>query len=240
MTWVAATMGARRYLLFVYEDAQAGPSGKGVEVTGPTATPEDAHLAATQPATTVRLAGVETSPLPADWITYLGLPAEPGWMKYFRKPTAASKPWRTDPALQGSFHPQEPDDIEATFVLLKEKALEKMWVKIEAVEPGVGYRAILLNTAKSAPALAAGTKVLVRASKSHPPMLWVPAVAAANLASWSTVCEACGFDLLFIPVEDLAKMTFPQMPPGAIMERFTTRCLMCKGTMHVVNQRAAQ
>ena len=71
-------------------------------------------------------------------------------------------------------------------------------------------------------------------------MLWVPPAAAANFASWSTVCEACGFDLLFIPVAELATMTFPQMPPGAIVERFTTRCLMCKGTMHIVNPQAAQ
>ncbi len=239
MTWVAATMGASRYLLFVYDDAQAGPSGKGVAITGVTATPEEARLAATEPATTVRLAGVETSPLPGDWIAYLGLPTEPSWMQYFRKPSAADKPWRTDPALQGSFHAQERDDIEATFVLLKEKTLEKMWVRIEAVEPRIGYRAALLNTAKSSPAFVAGTKLFVRPSRSHPPMLWVPPAAAANFASWSTVCEACGFDLLFIPVEELAKMTFPQMPPGAIMERFTTRCLMCKGTMHIVNERAA-
>ena len=101
MTWVAATMGASRYLLFVYDDPQAGPSGKGVEVTGVTATSEEARIAATQPATTVRLSGVQTSPLPPEWITYLGLPAEPSWMQHFRAPSEAATPWRTDPSLQG-------------------------------------------------------------------------------------------------------------------------------------------
>lgn len=239
MTWVAATMGTQRFLLFTYEDAQAGQSGKGVQVVGETATAEEASMAVNQPGITVRLAGVETSPLPPDWIAFLRLPGEPPWLVHFKLSGAPEKPWLADPALQGAFHPQERDDIEATFVMLKEKTLEKMWVRLDGVEPGVGYRATLLNAAKSSPAFAPGTKVLVRASKSHPPMLWVPPAAAANFASWTTVCEGCGFDLLFIPVEDLAKMTFPQMPPGAIMERFTTRCLMCKGTMHIVSKGVA-
>jgi hypothetical protein len=234
MTWIAATLGPRRFLLFSYEDAQAGPSAKGVEVTGEMATPEEARAAAERPATTVRLSGVQTTPLSPEWITFLGLPAAPPWLVHFRQPSAETHPWRSDPALQGSFHAQERDDIEATFVLIKEKALEKMWVRIEGVMPGIGYAGTLLNTANAAPELARGTKVLVRPSKSHPPLMWVPPAAAANLAKWSTVCEACGFDLIFIPVEDLAKMTFPNMPPGAIMERFTTRCFMCKATMHVV------
>ena len=215
----------------------AGPSGKGVAIAGATATLDEARLAAESPPTTVRLGGVTTAPLPAEWIAYLQLPAEPGWMQFFApKRSANGKPWHADLALSGKFHPEMPDDIEATFVLLKEKTLEKMWVRIEGVEPDVGYRASLLNTAHASPALAAGMKVLVRPSKSHPPMLWVPPAAAQNLARWSTVCEACGFDLLFIPVDELAKMQFPDAPPGAVVERFTTRCLMCRATMHVAKR----
>lgn len=233
MPWVDATMGPQRFLLFTYEDSTGGPSGKGVVVAGPTATIEEARQAAEQPSATVRLTGVTTTPLPPEWVAYLRLPAKPTWMQFFE---GASKPWRDDPLLAGKFHPEMPDDLEVTFILVAQKTLEKMWVRVNAAVPDIGYRGTLLNTSHVVPALAAGSVVDVRPSKSHPPALWVPEVAAANLAKWSTVCASCGFDLLFVPVSDLVKMQFPNIPPGAVMDRFTTRCLMCRETMNVANR----
>jgi hypothetical protein len=140
--------------------------------------------------------------------------------------------WHQDPALAGKFHPQMPDDIEATFIHLGKKTLEKMWVRLEAAH-AVGYVGQLLNTSHVEPAFAAGVRVLVRPSRSHPPMLFVPQVAAQNLERWKSECSQCGFDLVFIAVAELVKMQFPNVPAGAEMQQFTTRCLMCRGTMHV-------
>jgi hypothetical protein len=153
-------------------------------------------------------------------------------MVHFAQPAAG--PWRTDPALAGKFNPQYPDDIEATFILMAEKKLEKMWVRITEVVPVIGYRATLLNTSHFKPALAANTRVMVRPSRSHPPMLWVPDGAAAeNLKTHTSVCSKCGFDLIFIPIAELTKMQFPNIPAGSVLERMTTRCMMCGETMDV-------
>lgn len=142
-------------------------------------------------------------------------------------------PWRADEALVGHFHPQMPDDIEATFVLHKHRKLERMWVRLERPIPGIGYEGTLINTSHFEPGLAQGRSVLVRASRSHPPLMYVPPEAARNLEEWTSTCEKCGCDLVFIPVEDLARMQFPDAPKGSVPVRFTTRCLLCMGTMHV-------
>ena len=233
MSWISANVGPDTYLLFAYNDPGAGPSARGVKLAGETPTRDEARMAIERPSHTVRLAGIQTIQLPNEWIEYLQLPIAPPWMAHVA-PSGGGTPWRTDPALAGRFHPQYPDDVETTFILLGKKTLEKMWVRISEVVPRVGYRGVLLNTSHLEPALAQGARVLIRPSKSHPPALWVPDGACAdNLREWSSVCEKCGFDLVFIPISELAKMQFPDAPPGAVFERMTTRCLMCKSTMHL-------
>lgn len=237
MSWVDAVMGDQHYLLFTYTDRMAGPSGKGVPIAGATATLEEAHAAAEHPVTTVRLPGVNTAPIPPEWLAHLRLPPEPPWMAFFAPKTES--PWRADPLLSGKFHPQMADDIQVAFVLVEHKTVEQMWVRLVGVERGVGYRGTLLNTSQRAPELSSGANVLVRATPSKFPVVWVPPAAAANLVSWSSVCEACGFDLVFLPMEELVRMQFPSAPPGAVMERFTTRCLLCRETMHVTHASAS-
>ena len=239
-------MGSERFLAFTYTDASAGPSAKGAKVAGDQPTPAEVEEAVQSPGVTLRMAGVSSVPLEEGWITYLRLPAEPPWMAHFAgaakpAPGAASKtPWRDDPRLAGHFHQSQPDDIEANFVLLKQKTIEKMWVRItapvRASAVDIGFMAELLNQSHHVPEFKPGAKVFVRPSKSHPPLLQVPRVAVDNLREWTTVCEGCGFDLLFIPVADLAKMQFPNAPAGSVPVRFTTRCIMCQQTMHVAER----
>jgi hypothetical protein len=236
MSWISATLGGDHFLLFAYTDPAAGPSGKGIKLAGDAPTHEEAHRAVHAPTNTVRLPGVATAPLSNDWVEYLQLPASPPWMAHFAP--ARPAPWRNDPAFAGRFHPQFADDIEAHFVLLGKKTIEKMWVRLDEVVPGVGYRGGLLNTSHLEPSLAAGARVMVRPSHSHPPAMWVPDGACAdNLRAYSSVCEKCGFDLIFIPIADLARMQFPDAPPNTMMEQMTTRCLMCRSTMHVAKRK---
>jgi hypothetical protein len=235
MSWISAVLGSDSYLLFAYTDPTAGPSAKGVKLAGNAPTADEARRAVNEPAMTVRLAGVPSVPLSNEWIEYLQLPAAPPWLVHFQRPAAGpAASWRSDPLLAGKFHPQYPDDLEATFVLIGKKTLEKMWVRLDEAVPKVGFRGNLLNTSHFEPSLAAGVRVMVRPSRSHPPALWVPdGPAADNLLTYSSVCEKCGFDLVFIPMSELAKMQFPDAPPGAVFERMTTRCLMCRNTMHI-------
>ena len=59
--WLISAYRPQRFLLFTYEDATAGPSGKGAPIAGATATIEEARQAAEQPSTTERLGGVTTT-----------------------------------------------------------------------------------------------------------------------------------------------------------------------------------
>jgi hypothetical protein len=236
--WISARLGSEAFLLYSYVDAMAGPSAKGIKLAGEAPTVEEARLALERPSATVRLPGVATTPLSAEWIDYLQLPAAPPWLAHFRPPPtaappAAMPPWRTDPLLAGQFHPECPDDIEVTFVLLSHQVLEKMWVRLDKVAPPMGYVGKLLNSSRHAAPLATGATVMVHPSRSHPPALWVPdAATAQNLRDYSTVCEGCGFDLLLIPMAELVHMQFPTAPPGAVLAQMTTRCVLCRGTMH--------
>lgn len=237
MSWVSVVLGADTFLLYAYTDRSAGPSAKGTKLAGSQPTHDDARRAVERPDATLRLAGMNPTPLSSEWIAYLQLPAEPGWMLHVGD--SGGTPWRRDPQLQGAFHPQFADDLEATFVLLAHKTLEKMWVRLDAAAPSIGYRGALLNSSHVEPTLAAGTRVMIRPSRSHPPALWVPeGPAADNLRTHTAVCEACGFDLVFIPIAELQKMQFPDLPPGMELEQMTTRCLMCRSTMHVARRHA--
>src|SRR5688500_16205668 len=130
MAWVAAFLGPRRYLVFTYTDRAGGPSGRGVPIAGDEPTPDEVRAAVEQPTATVRLGGVSTTVLRPVWLARLGLPPVPPWAS-----PREAKPWREHPLLRGHFHPEHPDDIEATFVLLAHKTLEKMWVRLEAEVP---------------------------------------------------------------------------------------------------------
>ncbi len=234
MSWMAAFVGSQRFLLFAYNDPSAGPSGKGVEIAGELPTPQEVQGAVQAPTTTVRLSGVPTSPLPAEWVAHLGLPAEPGWMQFLSQPPAG--PWRTNPVLRGRFHPEHPDDIEANFLQLRQRTIERMWGQLHAPIEDLGFVGKLLNSSQLVPDLASGVDVLVRPSTSHPPLVFVPVVAAENLRDWSSTCGVCGFELVLIPMQELIRMQFPNAPPNSLPERFTTRCAMCESAMQVVRR----
>lgn len=142
-------------------------------------------------------------------------------------------PWRSDPALAGRFHPQAPDDLEALFFFVEARQVEKMWVRLDAVDDEIGgYSGNLLSTPYARGAgVAAGSRVAIRCTPGAGDPVWVSDATRANLRAWRSPCEACGFDLLFEPVEVIASRQFPSAPPDWAPLAFTTRCPLCGGTM---------
>lgn len=148
-----------------------------------------------------------------------------------------SGPWQRDPALAGRFHPSYPNDLEVRFYFAEQQTLEKMWVRTTGVDEEIGgYVAVLVNRPHTdATGLAPGASVAYRVAAGMPDPIWVTPAMRANLASWSSRCERCGFDMLLLPAEDLIRRQF-ELPPGTVMEAFTTRCLAC-GEGMVVRKR---
>lgn len=224
--WIWLTLGTDRFLAYQYVDPQAGPSAKGVPVSNP---PTAEQLStALRPSSTFRMPMGEVLPLTADEVRQFGLPAEPEWMQFFRPQRTA---WSDDPRLLGLLHPGYPNDVQAMFILPAARQVEAMWVRLSAVdEAAEGYAGTLLNDSHYEPTLRAGTPVTIRPTAGLQQPILLTETMRANLGKYRGACQGCGFDLVMTPVEELIRASFPNVPPGMLLERFTTRCGLCGNT----------
>jgi len=231
MAWGRIRLQDQFALVFSYVDPQAGPSAKGAPMRGGEPSRDDAEDAVRRPSLTVRLGpGLRPVPLAADEVQRLALPVEPEWLSFFKP---KQQGWHVDPFFAGRFHPEYPSDLEVLFFLPASQKVEQMWVQLDRVASEGTYEGTLLNTSHFEPTLTQGTRVTVRGAKGAKGPLWVSPSMQANAAGWTSVCQSCGFDALFEPVQALVARTFPDAPPGAEMLNFTTRCPMCNETMLV-------
>jgi hypothetical protein len=46
-------------------------------------------------------------------------------------------------------------------------------------------------------------------------------------------CQNCGFSELFDAPSDLIRVVFPNIPPGAVMQSFTSFCPLCGGVQAI-------
>ncbi len=228
MAWAFVSLNDLRFLAYTYEDAQAGPSAKGVPLAAAQPTPGEVAQTG-RPDDTIRLgAGVRVEPLAPEQVAALGLPVEPTWMEFFRVPP---RPWREDPRLAGKLHPQFRDDVQARFHLVASQKIELMWVRLDRAVPELdAYEGALLNTAHHDSELRAGTRVRVRVAPGVKEPVWLSPVALANQLAWTARCTACGFDLVLTPIDELAQRQFAALPPGSTLEALTTRCATCGQT----------
>lgn len=228
MTWVQIHVRPTEILVgFTYEDESAGLSAKGA-IVQPESLNEDVRRAIERPDVTVRLdpPGYQVTPLAPETIARLGLPAVPPWLKFFGMPP--QRPWRSDTALTGRFHPEYPDHLEVAFFF--RDGTERMWVRTTDVEPTIGgYVGELLNAPfADATGLTQGDRVTYRVASGALDPIWVSPAVRANLAEWSSSCSACGFDMLLEPAEDILARQFEG---SESLLAFTTRCPMCGQTM---------
>ena len=143
-------------------------------------------------------------------------------------------PWQHDPTLAGRFHPSYPNDLEVRFYFAEQQTLEKMWVRTTGLdEPVGGYLGVLVNRPHTdGTGLRPGASVAYRAAPGMTDPIWVTPAMRANLFGWLSLCDSCGFDMLLMPAEEVIQRQFT-LPPGTVMEAFSTRCLACGGGMVV-------
>jgi hypothetical protein len=228
------------FLAFTYVDSEAGLSAKGDELAGVEPTPDEVVEAAERPGVTVRLPGFDVAPLDDGEIARLGLPVRPPWLDIFEPPSRPRPVWRDDPALHGKFSEQFPDDLCALFLFPGHPA-ELMWVRLDGIDPAVGgYAGRLLNTphaaAQGSSLPVAGDRVTIRVVQGVEHPIHVDDIIRENLREWSSRCHSCGCDVVPIPIRELIRRQFPQLPAGGELKSMTTRCPFCRQTM-VISKR---
>jgi hypothetical protein len=142
-------------------------------------------------------------------------------------------PWRNDPALQGRFHPEHPDDLQVIvhdggprFTKLPP---ELMWVRVTAARPGA-YIGTLLNPPHGLTSVREGGEVLFICPPGSQHPFRTSEKYLAERPDWDVApCNKCGFPELFDAPSDLARRVFPDLPPGQVPEMMTAFCPMCGG-----------
>ena len=148
-----------------------------------------------------------------------------------------SPSWRNDPNLRGRFLPGSLDDLQVIVheggPRLSQAAPELIWVRVTGQE-GSLYQGQILNVPHNLRLLQQGSSILfvAPAGAEHP--LLVTRKYLSERASWKiTPCDSCGLPELFDAPSDLIAIIFPDTPPGAQMQGFTSFCPLCGGVQVV-------
>jgi hypothetical protein len=150
------------------------------------------------------------------------------------------KTWRAHPRLKGKFQPDFPDDLQVMIhdggPYVSDKGFEVVWVTITGVENDV-FRGRALNQPVSCASVKLGDTIqfIVPTGGEYP--LLVTGQYLRERPGWNiTPCDNCGLSDLFDPPSVLIKINFPDLPPGAVTEAFTTTCGVCGGKQVVVQR----
>jgi len=241
-------------LAFVYLDQHAGPSAKGGLASDPNL--------ATMPSRTVRLAGMDVRELSDHEVRERNLPERPAWLDHYGPQPDAEAPWRTDPLLEGKFHPQFPDDTQALVhdgdPRRTRRGPELCWVRIQRVaraptrqllhvsaiespetagrppstiEPSRHvYIGELLNQPHTLQSVNRGDRIKLISVHGIPHPLHVTDEYLGEREEWAiSPCHKCGATECFDPPSVMARFRFPDAPPDAVVESFTSFCSLCGG-----------
>ncbi|MEJ7602550.1 MAG: hypothetical protein WKG01_31955 [Kofleriaceae bacterium] len=167
--------------------------------------------------------------------------------------------WRSDPALQGRFHADFPDDVQ---VIVHDgeprrtnKPPEACFVRITDIvgslrmphaPPGAAppvpasalqwterpvYRGTLLNQPHNVTSVRANHPIEFVTAPGLPHPLHITPQYAQERAQWCiTPCTGCGGDQTLDPMTTMARTRFPDAPGGSIPVAFSAFC-PCGGTM---------
>ncbi|MFT3699780.1 MAG: hypothetical protein QM831_41925 [Kofleriaceae bacterium] len=231
-------------IAFVYLDPHAGPSAKGGLASQ--------HDLAQMPSRTVRLTPqVAMRELSASEISARRLPSRPDWITHYGPQPDPQAAWHKDPLLAGKFHPQYPDDIQS-FVhdgdpRRQRRGPELCWVRILKIdraptrqvsadyEPSRHvYIGELLNQPHTLTSVKKGDRLKLISVHGLPHPLHVTDEYLAEREDWRiTPCDRCGASETFDPPSVMARVRFPNMPEGAVLEAFTSICSHCGGVQQL-------
>ena len=232
-------------IAFVYLDPHAGPSAKGGLASEPTI--------ATMPSRTVRLSPQwQLTELSDAEAAARQLPARPAWLDHYGPQPQPESPWHRDPLLAGKFHNQYPDDIQ-TLVhdgdpRRTRRGPELCWVRIlridraptrrlaaSDVEPSRHvYVGELLSQPHTLTSVKRGDRLKLISVHGLPHPLHVTDDYLREREDWTiTPCDRCGASECFDPPSVMARVRFPDAPPGSVIDRFTSFCSHCGGIQHL-------
>ena len=156
--------------------------------------------------------------------------------------------WREWPGLKGKFHPECLDDIEVLIhdggPRFSQNPPELAWVRVlELVDPGgtewAYFKGQLLNSPTNLRNVSQGDAVMFIPGVGSPHPVMVTAKYLAERPSWVIQpCQKCGFGELFDAPSDLIRRIFPNNPPDAKMQGFSSFCPLCRGVQLVVDKDA--
>lgn len=150
--------------------------------------------------------------------------------------------WRSHPRLVGQFHPQYPDDIQVVVheggPRLSESAPELIWVSVLRAEGENVFFGQILNKPHNLNSLEQGQEIKFIAPEVGQHPLLVTDKYLKERPQWKIHgCEQCGLSELFDAPSDLIRVIFPNVPPDAELEAFTSFCGFCGGVQGIESLR---
>ena len=140
---------------------------------------------------------------------------------------ASPTPWRDDPEVAPWLHAKFRDDAQVVF--WEGRWVEQMWVRLVAAHGEGVYTGQLLNQPEHITAAARGDLVRIRATAVE--LYHLTPEVEADIARYAFACQGCSFDMLLDPVAEVLAEQFPDLPIGASVAQFTTRCPQCDQAM---------
>jgi len=154
------------------------------------------------------------------------------------------RPWRSDPALDGLFHPENPDDVQVLVhdggPRLSGKKPELLWVRITRKED-----VVYVGTVQDAPAglksVQKGQEIRFMVAQGAPHPFQVKEKYLAERDDWEiTPCDKCGFGELFDAPSEILRELFPTPKERAQAITFSDYCPICRRGQQVVVRRGSR
>lgn len=151
-----------------------------------------------------------------------------------------SREWREHPKLRQRFHPDAQDDLQVIVhdggPRLSGNSPELVWVTVTGASGGDLFTGRILNQPQQLKSVSQATEIkFVALDGEYPVMVTEKYLSERN--KWEIHgCNNCGFNELLDAPSDLMRVIFPNLPPDATMERFTSFCGICGGVQVVQNK----
>lgn len=150
--------------------------------------------------------------------------------------------WRSDPRLQGRFHPEYPDDVQVIVhdggPRITDRRPEVVWVRVMRCD-GEVFRGQVLNRPNQLEKVKQGDIIRFIVPKAGEYPILVREQYLKEREDWIIIpCNRCGLTELFDPPSELIKVVFPSVPTGGIIDMFTAFCGVCGGVQVLMRREA--
>lgn len=145
--------------------------------------------------------------------------------------------WRAHPKLRGRFHPEHPDDLQVVVhdggPRITDRQPEAVWVTVTGCD-GEIFRGLVLNQPSQLHTVQQSQEIRFVAAAGSEHLVLVTDKYLRERPAWTIhPCQKCGFSELLDAPSDLMHVIFPNIPPGAVIQSFTSFCPLCGGVQAI-------